>query len=1574
MAAQILVDCASGGTKMYLALQRAETSHVSNTEVGSMPPVPSSLQGGRNSSGSTEPALVTEFRQNLEKAVDHLYELAAGVSPQAVIIGLTAWWRHLDFSRRVEVYELLLKHLKDVAEEVAPCRFEPLSENVEIVLEQEAVAYAARHSLGYTDVDLVVSGGNTSINLVPAGKYQTPATSVGLNILVGQGVVQERGPEVWSSECIVQIDRAAGLYCKELLTRSPAPDHIRVVAIGSNYWGGRDAGLTDSLQEHPLLEVFDRLQARLDARLASRSEGWAKECANLMRLKNCLARAFPSRLRDIVSVVFARDWVVKGEPFRTTWTSGYFIRHAALGEHVATPRRVNSEWVPKAGSPWLDLSSNDSEDLKKVVCFEDVDDIKMHEVPYSSRMQLIDVISAAPLSRTFQSSWGGIQWTRAALSPHAIGREQDGHHVGVQVWLPSADNSSRFVVVGLVSARSELEASALGTLPRPALGFNRRLKDMFPVVDLGIVFDTKAHMVTLQRGAVQMKADTVLGSRDVPWDCKTEASYHVWLEEQGGKVYLRFACNQQIPTAVDSDGVSGWRYDIGKAELVLPAAVHIWVGFGTASRMTRSSSVRPNSPSLGATSSAAWNAVSYSHLERVPGGCSWASGRAWDCFDRSQARVRNCIYRHLPHWVAQSFTRHHVGEDGVRRIAVWPSHGQEPEKHFSFVATAGEFAVWVFNDRGEGLYHCMFEKAKVWSVAILGARRSEHKGSVELRLLIGCVQGERMLHEQLVTVDDPGKAGRCALLERTAAVDEPRDSIGWAGDGSLQGHTEAVTGIFVDHKRDLVYTVSYDKTAIQWDASGCLLHQARGFHREKIYNGALSSGGCWLATAGFDHVALFSADVEHGLSCVALVDHDWENPDLDRRWFATAFLPRTLVQETESTSELPSAMMIGDMHGNMWLVSLLHRDGSRRRPDGMTRFVSAVTDGVSLEPHGDCIRQFCWVEANSLDWSSTSSLRNIPSVRRKRTLQLCSRCGCCRRSAMKDQRAPTASRISCFGQPLTLPLLCSTSSDRTIRLYNASDMLEAYRSLMDSHRTKSQGSTPRTSKVSGSALRIMPGEEAADPVTYAVEIVFHEAPVRAAGVDAFGHLYSASRRLAKWDDLLGFRWGDRVLQPKLYVREAFYLEVVFYFANFLVFALQLLYFSCNRGVFQRDSLARATVSPVAGLTAVTVFESWAFLPDVRPFWRACVSLWVALMVVLCPILLQNYCDAEIKYDLDVNDHNNRNKQWWRKLRCYLFVFVFFGLLVIPTFKEFAVLLYCPLDEHGIPRMAADLETVCFVGVHLAFTVVCIVFGSLYLACGLLFETVNFDLSSLLESKLGAVAAFPTNRGTRKLGDDPVTAVSTRDISLRRLFYVMFRHLSPDINLELPHVSTGVFTQTSWAAHSRHMRFISKVLLAFIDQMGEWVVWQMAAVVAIAVANLLVNLLLPPLSAPQLKWGIVVVQASLTAASGVALYAMTGHASDTPPFVLAVVYVIAVVFPFCLYAFGAPCLSSLRHCKCMRTRDDATRAVAPGPAHPVCLDTSPEAAKVARGGQVAAQPRLAWSRSVDTAGDGTTCHE
>jgi len=243
----------------------------------------------------------------------------------------------------------------------------------------------------------------------------------------------------------------------------------------------------------------------------------------------------------------------------------------------------------------------------------------------------------------------------------------------------------------------------------------------------------------------------------------------------------------------------------------------------------------------------------------------------------------------------------------------------------------------------------------------------------------------------------------------------------------------------------------------------------------------------------------------------------------------------------------------------------------------------------------------------------------------------------------------------------------------------------------------------------------------------------------------------------------------------------------------------------------------------------------------------------------------------------------------RKVWCYAISFMLFSILVIPTFEEFAMLLNCPKHSDGTRRMASNEDIVCFEGMHLAMCVACVVFGTWYLACGLLFETVNFNLRSLMESKLGAQAAFP-HSAKHNCG---------RVVTLRRLIYVMFQQLVPSWNLELPKVKVGVFTETDWAVYSRQVRFVSKVLLAGCDKLEPLgTALQMTATTCIALVNLLIIVTFPPLKDPRIRRLLELLHVCVFFASATALIALWGPTDEssniTPS--LAVVYVVFSVAP------------------------------------------------------------------------------
>jgi len=378
------------------------------------------------------------------------------------------------------------------------------------------------------------------------------------------------------------------------------------------------------------------------------------------------------------------------------------------------------------------------------------------------------------------------------------------------------------------------------------------------------------------------------------------------------------------------------------------------------------------------------------------------------------------------------------------------------------------------------------------------------------------------------------------------------------------------------------------------------------------------------------------------------------------------------------------------------------------------------------------------------------------------------------------------------------------------------------------------------------------------------------------------------------------------------VREAFLMEVTVYFANIAIFALQMLHFSSSHGTFEEDEGASEIVLPVAGVTKIMVLDFLGQIPTTAfPWWRTLVFLLVCLSVLFSPSVLRIYYDADIKQEQDVGDHANKNRQWWRKLRCYVFSYVFYSLLMIPTFREFAVALSCNSD----PDHRYSGDHVCFGGAHLVMVVFFCPLGFVYLVCALLFETVNFNLSSLLESKIGSKAAFPRKKSNGREeadGGKSKDMVKRRNITLPRLFYVMFRQLIPGHHLEPPQENVGIFTETKKAGLSRQVRFVSKVLLAALSKMGpevvEPVMWAMAC---IALVNLLVNLVFPPLIDRRLMGFIIFIQACALGGTVIAVSALVVPPVNSSAIIHATVYMLVIVVAPCLCICGASCLFAAR---------------------------------------------------------------
>lgn len=443
---------------MYLAVRRG-TGRVSTRELRSLPAIVDGSPEALVDLEHGDVPIFEEFRDGLHDAMRKASagHPTCGMAPEAVFVGLTSFWRRLTAQQRRRVYAQVLCRFRAITDEVGiPCFVIPLSDHEEARLERRAVEYAARHSvLAYSSVDLVISGGVNEIKLSP--QDDVPPTVVPLDLDRGREVVRSRGVAVWDAECLVQFDRAASVY--GWLARR---DHerINVIATGSTFYAGRFAGLVgEKPEEHGLASVLQRLEERL--RLADQRRGLARETldgevANLLRIRACLSSLFPERLRDTVHVVFARDWTIDGGRVRSTWTSGFFIKRCVDGVPWSeeTPAQRRRRWMV-APSGWLSLAPLGAVSPPCVQCFEDERDAELHEVPYSERMSLLDVMPASP---KVVSVGQEVVWGRVATIEEAVGLGPGP--VGLRLALPAAEEMSRFLVVGFVSVAAAARAAS----------------------------------------------------------------------------------------------------------------------------------------------------------------------------------------------------------------------------------------------------------------------------------------------------------------------------------------------------------------------------------------------------------------------------------------------------------------------------------------------------------------------------------------------------------------------------------------------------------------------------------------------------------------------------------------------------------------------------------------------------------------------------------------------------------------------------------------------------------------------------------------------------------------------------------------------------------------------------------------------------------------------------------------------------------------------------------------------------------------------------------------------------------
>ena len=253
--------------------------------------------------------------------VDAVKGALANKKPTHAAIGLTAWFRAVDEASKQFYREFFKEQLPTV-------QVLELTGPQEALYEASAVKYAAEAS-GLGPIGLQLAAGGGSVNIVTNNNPYNIETG----FRVGQGLLLASG-----LAAIPACEKLATEKIDDFLTQYPgfaSPVVESVIAISACYYAAKGTGIATE-EEVASEKVVDVFTARKNAIIADITNGAndvlsstmdkkvAQELANMI----LQTQVFKRLTHPNSKVFFRRDWVINGEPFRTTWTSGYFIDHA----------------------------------------------------------------------------------------------------------------------------------------------------------------------------------------------------------------------------------------------------------------------------------------------------------------------------------------------------------------------------------------------------------------------------------------------------------------------------------------------------------------------------------------------------------------------------------------------------------------------------------------------------------------------------------------------------------------------------------------------------------------------------------------------------------------------------------------------------------------------------------------------------------------------------------------------------------------------------------------------------------------------------------------------------------------------------------------------------------------------------------------------------------------------------------------------------------------------------------------------------------------------------------------------
>jgi len=284
------------------------------------------------------------------------------VSFEAAVLGVTAWYRHVldeggDTLEAVD--DMLDKMVTRASEQLRelslgpPMLLKRLAGIDEAYYEYKACEYAVVHS-GLERPHAVLAGGQGSVQMVAYDSMHA-LNEVGEKrgkALLANAPSKREGLRAWEAHLRAALAAAEASCAFYRLLRHNAAEGgtVNVVCISGFFYGACEARIAHRKQREYTYERLDvvlpKLAARIDEMMEDADAKFAPsskkdplwELPNLVRLHVLLTHVFGQHT-DSVRCLFARDWVIKGTPYRTTWTAGFF-GEAVLANRDAQPEGV----------------------------------------------------------------------------------------------------------------------------------------------------------------------------------------------------------------------------------------------------------------------------------------------------------------------------------------------------------------------------------------------------------------------------------------------------------------------------------------------------------------------------------------------------------------------------------------------------------------------------------------------------------------------------------------------------------------------------------------------------------------------------------------------------------------------------------------------------------------------------------------------------------------------------------------------------------------------------------------------------------------------------------------------------------------------------------------------------------------------------------------------------------------------------------------------------------------------------------------------------------------------------------